>query len=463
MEVKNLANQRRLRYGARAILLTTSVILASLLLYGVIEKKHLRWDTTANREFTLSEQTLKVLNDLSPEVKIRAFFRNGSDPDEIFIRRKVNDVLKEYAARSSKIDYQLIDPDREVAAVTQYHVTMAGTVVFQSGKNRKEVYQSQLFDYSRMSEATLPEFAGEGLFTNALLKVTRAKSPVVCFLEGHGERGLADTEATGFSSAHDFLAKNNYEVRHFSFVTEKKIPPCDLLMVAGPHQKITELEDRTIQHWVSKGHPLLLLGEAMEEAPLPATLAALQLKWDDDLVLDPKRHFLLGPHYPAPILSDHEITKGLKEMNPIFSLARSLTVLKEAQVTPLLTTTDEAWGETNLQEGSEPKLEGNDLKGPLLLGVGIETEKPLAVVVGDTDFASNGLIQSPGNLDLFLNMVGWLVGEKDQVVIRPKRPEFRTLSLTGGYAKLIAYFTQLGYPLLVLGMGGTYWLRRRSR
>ena len=83
-------------------------------------------------------------------------------------------------------------------------------------------------------------------------------------------------------------------------------------------------------------------------------------------------------------------------------------------------------------------------------------------MVGDADVISNALIQAPGNLDLSLNMVGWLVGDKDQVTIRPRSQRFRNLTLTKGKARFISFFTQFVYPLVVLVVGGLFWFRRRN-
>lgn len=440
------------------VIFASIVIASSAFLYRFLERSPVRWDATANRDFTLSEQTDSTLKTLKEEVKVFAFFRRGDDPDSLFIRRKVDDVLREYAKRSSRIAYRLVNPDSEIEQATQYNITTDGTIVFLSGRNRKDIYQSQLFDYSRMSEATLPEFVGEGLFTNALLKVIQEKSSRIYFLEGHGERGLGDPSPVGYSQTRDYLLKNNYEVRGLNLVEARKIPTdCDLLIVAGPGKQIPSSEDRLINDYLRQGHGgLLVLGEPQPLSLLGETLDTVGIRWNRGLVLDPERHFLLGSHYPSPVMETHEITKGLQDINPIFSTVRSLQIdeKKGRSSARLLRTSNAARDETQRA-------------GPLTIGAISVSEsdsmRGKAIVIGDSDFASNALIQAPGNLDLFLNMVGWLIGEKEQVTIRPKTPEFRTLTMTPFRARLIAYFSQLCYPLLILSLGGGYWLKRRRQ
>lgn len=472
MSEDTLARKRRLRSGGLSIAVTIAVTVACVASYVLLEGHPFRYDFTQERDFSLSDQTKAVLKELSDEVKITAFFRKGEDLDGVFARRRVDDLLREYASRSPQIVYQMVDPDAKAELAVQYRVADDGTAVFQSGSRRKEIYKSQLFDYRDTPENALPKFVGEGLFTNAILKVSRSEQTTLCLLQGHGERDPEDLSPSGIRQFREYLTKNNYEVKTTSLMTGGKIPPeCRLLILASSARMAAApaAEDRAIRDWVLKGGRILLLLEPGSGEILPETMKVLHVAAGADLVLDPERHFVLGPHFPAPVLSEHPITRGLQTANPILSTARSLIPAEnqeEVSIETLLSTSPKAWGETDLS-GAEPRFDkGQDTKGPLTLGIAVgkqDGEEPVAIVVGDADFLSNGLIQAPGNLDLSLNMVGWLVGDKDQVTIRPKSERFRNLTLTEGRARFIAAFTQFIYPLLVLLVGGLYWYRRRNR
>ena len=443
---------------AKAIGLSLAVTATCLLLYVVLERHPVRWDLTQDRDFALSEQTKQVLEGLGGDIKITAFFRRGEDYDDVFIRRRVDDILREYATHSRRISYRLVDPDLEADAVIQYNVNSDGTVVFESGTRRKEIFKSKLFDYQNVPEKALPQFVGEGLFTNALLNVLGNTPTTLCLLKGHGERSPEDTSPSGLSQFRKYLLNNNYEIKDLSFISTAKVPPeCKLLLLATSPKMaaLTTPEDHLIRDWVLQGGRVFLLLESMSGAILPETLKALHVVAQTDLVLDPDRHFILGPQFPAPLLTEHPITNGLESMNPILNSASSLSFEGNGGdfvLTPLLTTSDNATG-------------GKDIKGPFTLGLVVGNKKsgePVAVVVGDADVISNALIQAPGNLDLSLNMVGWLVGDKDQVTIRPRSQRFRNLTLTKGKARFISFFTQFVYPLVVLVVGGLFWFRRRN-
>ena len=83
--------------------------------------------------------------------------------------------------------------------------------------------------------------------------------------------------------------------------------------------------------------------------------------------------------------------------------------------------------------------EGEDRPGPVALAVAREFEAPddpndagagRLVVVGDADFARNRHIAEVFNVDLFLNMANWLVGEEEFITIERKRPRASRVVMT---------------------------------
>ena len=119
--------------------------------------------------------------------------------------------------------------------------------------------------------------------------------------------------------------------------------------------------------------------------------------------------------------------------------------------------------------------EDQDLKGPLTLALasarragppsmgGEPTEEThRLVVVGDSDFASNNSIEGvPGNRDFFLNSVGWLLGQSQQIGIRPKRPELAGLSLSTTQMKAVIWLVLVAMPAAVILTGCVVWWLRR--
>lgn len=163
----------------------------------------------------------------------------------------------------------------------------------------------------------------------------------------------------------------------------------------------------------------------------------------------------------------------------VLPYSRSLNTLSRAgdhlNISTLLTTSRSAWGETNLQAGSNISADDNDFQGPLTLGVVVtasiessdeaedmstETGETRIVAIGDSSFMSNSYL-GLGNLDLILNAVNWAVGAETLVSIRPKTIDLETLYMTNDQFRSVFYSTVVVIPALVLISGIAIYLRRR--
>jgi ABC-type uncharacterized transport system involved in gliding motility auxiliary subunit len=83
-------------------------------------------------------------------------------------------------------------------------------------------------------------------------------------------------------------------------------------------------------------------------------------------------------------------------------------------------------------------------------------------VFGDSDFASNSLLPSGGNEDLFLNTVSWLAQDPDLISIRPRDPEDQRLFLTQQQQGNAWLFSIVLLPGAFLVLGVMSWWKRRA-
>ena len=67
------------------------------------------WDSTANKQFSLADQTIKVVHGLKRDVKVYYFGGN-----ETFTNAR--DLLDRYSALSPKFHVEYIDPERKPGA-----------------------------------------------------------------------------------------------------------------------------------------------------------------------------------------------------------------------------------------------------------------------------------------------------------------------------------------------------------
>jgi ABC-type uncharacterized transport system involved in gliding motility auxiliary subunit len=127
-----------------------------------------------------------------------------------------------------------------------------------------------------------------------------------------------------------------------------------------------------------------------------------------------------------------------------------------------------------IQPGMMP--DANFTGGPYIMAAAYSGKRPSAysaasseearlVVVGDGDFINESLLGAiPGNVELGLNVVDWLVQDDALLSIRSKKIEPRNLGETSESARpWIKYANMFGPTLLVVLFGFVRWRQRKSR
>jgi hypothetical protein len=162
--------------------------------------------------------------------------------------------------------------------------------------------------------------------------------------------------------------------------------------------------------------------------------------------------------------------------------------MEELKVTELMMTSVEGWGETDLEQLQQVELHEEDLGGPVPLAVAVEVFEevdPVAetgldeettagdeatsssgdlrlVVVGDSDFATNGQLQQMPNATFLANTLNWLVERETLIGIPPKKPEYVRLSLSQSEMSKVTWLVLVVLPGLTILLGfAIYWQRRR--
>jgi hypothetical protein len=158
---------RNARYGTLAGI---SVIVALGILVAinyVSIRQNKRWDLTANKQFSLSDQSVKLLQGLTAPVKFLVFEQaTGFDR----FRGRLGGY--EYASKQVSVEY--VDADKYPVRAKEYEIQQYGTVVVEYMGRKERVTTDAEQD-----------------LTNALIKVLNPTKKKVYFLAGHGEKDTA--------------------------------------------------------------------------------------------------------------------------------------------------------------------------------------------------------------------------------------------------------------------------------
>jgi ABC-type uncharacterized transport system involved in gliding motility auxiliary subunit len=452
---------RQTKYTAYATIYILVIVAALGAANFLANRYNKSYDTTANKQFSLSDQTEKVVRELKQDVKIYYFDRTSE-----FGRAR--DLLDRYDNLSRKLEIEYIDPYKKPQLARTMGVRTEGAIFVESGAKREEA--------KSLSEEEV---------TGALIRAIKTGERNVCVVTGSGEHSLDDTGRSGFSSMKEILEKNNYKTRPVSLIEQPEVPKdCTVLVVGGPTKDYLPPEIAAIKTYVENGgralfmvDPPLKFGsqEAAENPELLKLLGEWGVTLNKDLALDFSgvgQLFGLGPE--APLVTEYEsqaIVREMKGTATVFPLSRSLEFKSGGKVTieKLFETSSRSYATARLNSPAIDVDPDKDKKGPLTLGAAgtYNTGKPGGngrfVVVGGSGWAGNGFLpaRSVGNRDLFLNMVNWLSSDEDLISIRPKDPQDRRLSLSSAQASRILYSSVIGLPLLIILGGFSVWWRRR--
>ncbi len=465
--------KRRLLQLRMGIIFFIFIILATLALLNLLSYRHYwRFDTTASGRFTLSPQTIKILEALPAKLQMTLF-----DKPSTVDRKDAEDLMSEYRYYSRLVETRLVDPDQEPREAKHYNVQTYGTLVLE--------YQGR---QEKLEQVT------EELLTNAIVKITRTEKKKIYFLEGHGEKDIETHTKEGYPVLVEALEKQNYQVEKLLLMRAASVPEdCAVLVLAGPQKPLLEVEEQQLDIYLKRGGSALFLLDPPPGIGLTSFLDKWGIKVGTDIVVD-KLSRIFGGDYFMPVITeylDHPITKGFntasflpvtRTITPASKPPASITVL------PLAKTSQGSWAETRLEEQKCEYNEGEDRMGPLDVAVVAtmtitgETITPDAtsttetepsakkkekmarlVVVGDSDFASNTYLNLSGNRDLILNIISWLAQEEGLISIRPRDEVPRVVTLTEAQIKGLFYLTVLILPGLFLVIGSLVWLRRRYR
>lgn len=456
-------------YAATYILVILAVLAAANFLANRYNKSY---DSTANKQFSLSDQTIKVVRNLKSDVRITYF-------DEATRFPQARDLLDRYATLSPKVKINYIDPVRKPQQARAAGFRRDAPILVDSG-GRKEEAKS-------LTEEEV---------TGALIRSLKTGERNACFVMGSGEHGIDDTGRSGYSSLKEALEKNNYKTRTISLLAGAQpnapapdakaaaAPPaagkpevpkdCTLLIVGGPRYAYTEPAVNAIKTYVENGGRALFLldppvgGDATANPELVKLLSSWGVTPQADLALDTSgigQIFGMGPEVPlVTSYESHAIVRDMKEVATAFPLARTLDVKSgdKTSVEKLFSTGDNSYATANIKSERIAIDTKKDKKGPLTLAAaGTYDSKGRFVVVGSSLWASNSFIRFNGNRDLALNMVNWLTSDEDLISIRPKEPEDRRLDISGQKMNLVFWLSVVFFPLAVISSGMATWWRRR--
>jgi ABC-type uncharacterized transport system involved in gliding motility auxiliary subunit len=445
---------RQTKYGAYAFVYTL-VVIAVLVVGNWLASSHNKSvDVTSNKQYTLSDQTKKVVGNLKSDINLYYFDAStGYD--------RARDILDRYANLSSKLKISYVDPDKKPDIARVEGARAMGDIIVDNG----------------LKKETAKALTEEEI-TGAIIRDIKNGVRTACFVQGEGEHSLDDTGRDGYSTLKESLERNNYKTQPISLIEKPQVPQeCTIVVVGGPKHDYLQPAVDALKTFVQNGGRAVVSLDPALNLPPPdgklgdtPNLAALVANWGvtakGDIVLDMSAASqMFGQTSPVVgSYTQHPIVRVMGDNASVMPLARSLEAKSPAEA--LFSSTSESYALT------DPKLPirqadiEKGAKGPFVLGaaatIGTGDKAGRVVVVGSSDWMSNFILSAPiANRDLALNMANWLTSDEDLISIRPKEPADRRLNITGVGVRVLFFTSVIGLPLFVILAGASVWWKRR--
>ncbi len=522
----------RLAIGTRVLLAGGLALAGAMLAIDLADWRYVRFDLSGARRNTLDDAVLDILDRLPEPVTVDVFFRGLRPPYDGVTAQAQGRMLELLSvaqnARRNALELRVHDLTRlEEVQARQKELGVEGVnrVVYSAGgqKSVQELfgeiavvdwgsptegdarYLNELgllheidlrgWNPSRPRPAQLTSFQGEEALAEGLLKVSSAGSPKAYFSVGSGERGLEDTDTSGFSALKSALEGDGFEVAPWNPL-EVPAVPADAAVVAclDARQPFPQGTLERLREWVKAGGALLA-APALDEVERGGEGGIVELLFGYGMIAErgilceaivaPGGQKVDGSELCSVLQIDehglspsHSITEALRrrDRRVQFSFSPSFRHggAEGMLLTDLVSSGPESWRDLPLAGGHydfrfDPQSEERERRRLCMLAEAVvgatqpdgSVKRGRVLGVASSGFFSNGL--SGVNRDFALNAFNGLASREYRVRVSPLEHAESRLDLARSEAlPVLTYTLYLGFPGACIAIGVLLAWRRRD-
>ena len=501
-------NQRRkFAHGSNALVMTTFVVLLIGLLVGIADRNRVLIDLSSDTAPGVSSETvqkLEMLNTLDARVRITAFTHQDGKTGSYFKNRSLKDFLQTLGYESSRVEWNLVDFDRERLTAESFGVKEYGRMVLQKVDSRLpeaqwsrvDIRARDLFRTTGRGPERRHEFLGESVVNRSLSQLLSDQKQTLYSLVGHREKNLKQTDGDGLSGLVELMGQENYELLPLNLFEDTavaggfpRIPEdADGLVIASPKTPLLDAEEAAVLDFVARGGALLILLDP--GASVPGILTRLDIGIHDGVVMDEKLVFPYNDR-PVPRYRHHPIVEELEEEQVLTVLSHIAPLRAPGDPPPWLKVASilEASRTGWIERGGESRA-GVAVFNPEIDAYGPTQQRPSApimamavelraegkslvsassggariLVVGDSNFATNQVLsEGPGNAPFLINAFRWLLRDDDRLGGVAVGKSLRKITLSSEDHARLRWLVLGLMPFLTALAGVLVWSSRRGR
>ena len=441
--MKHQKLQRRIAAkGGSYALAVTAVVLAILIavniLASVLPTALTKLDISSTKLYSITSSTKVVVNNLEKDVTIYWVVQSDKE-DEV-----IENLLGKYESLSSHITVTKKNPDVYPTFTAQYtdEDVPNNSLIVECGEKSRYISYNDIYltDVDYMTYSYVYSFDGEGAITSAIDYVISDELPKLYLLDGHGEAELPSEFQTQ-------IEKENMNLESFSLLNTDEIPEdADALLIYAPESDISDEEATLLEDYLEAGGKLLVIAGPTENGTLTNLYSVLEtygVEAADGIVVESDReHYAFQqPYILLPDISSSEITDPLLEENyyAIIPIAQGLTITGDS-ATALLTTSHDSFSKVAGFQLDTYEKEEDDIDGPFAVAVSVDTGNEGQLIWFASSYFLDEMYNaysSGANLDLAMNALSSLIGEREAVSIRSKSLSYNYLTISESAASML--------------------------
>lgn len=480
---------KKLRFGMGSLLMTTAVIFVVVLVnyvFGEVEDRF-AWtlDLSVNRQYSISEETRKVVEALNEDVHIYTLYSESTSSGQ---RQMMEEILKRYEALG-RVRTQNLDMLANPASVSRFRaedtqLAANSIIVANADESRFRIIpQSELYDYEvdyQTQTYTKYDFVGEQAVTSAIVYVTSQDTPVVYFLQGHDEMPLSQMRHVT-----DALQARNYEPKGLYLSdADADLKTGDVLIAVAPAQDLSETEYEILKTFMANGGRLYYASNYVSGA-LPyfdMLLSLYGVEVDKGLLIEDVGYveyyyrnqlYLMPDIHTKPEEEQMNAAAGFEKDDYVVlpqSQAVRMTEMREmgTQYESILTTSPKAYIKSVMTQTTTLDREKQDETGAFPMAVAMKKSMASGgdirlFVIGNALFMmDDSLFTAYDNDKLLFSPLQWLSGEGSVVQVPAKSMGSYVLRMPNNTVYHVLTATVIGViPAVVLIAGMIVWRRRR--
>lgn len=457
-------------YSVGGIVLLGALLVAANIGLSMLPEKYTSFDVTANKVYTLTEDTKNMLAGIDRDVAIYVLADEGSKDTDL------DKTLQQVDSLSKHISVSYISPVSNPKFYYNYTQEQPSdnSLIVVSDTNStvvdyNDIYVTE-FDYSTY-QSKITGYDGEGQIASAISYVLTDEIPLFYVVTGHNELDFEES----FLNA---ITKENVRYEMLELYTVDSIPEdAEGIIINAPTTDFSEDDVKKVTDFLQKGRNALLVPTWTEES-LPNFEKILDyygVSLVDGMIVEQDRNYYYtqSPYYLIPSVQYDTVTEKISGQHVFAPFAKGLVYDEESEdihYTPLLKTSESAFSKKDISDVSDYKKAADDEQGPFVISLKAERpaddgkETKAVVVATESLFTGDADAIFPGNnMKLFGSIISDLAEYEQSVSIPAKSYDIGFLSFNAQISLIAGVLAVIVLPLGCLITGLVVWLKRRKK